>query len=174
MASPVILPAGVLASLAPALEAVREEVREGVRSVMIPRIVRAAQVAVRVNGARYAHGAAAIVGAVTDPGALRMDQLLAARDKDVQEATRRRLGTESVTVPGNWLPANDDDDDDDDDDDEEQEEEEEEGCDHNHGTSCCGYCRDCDTHHEEDGDCLSNTCRNCGYCADCDHTCSDY
>jgi hypothetical protein len=170
MASSVILPAEVLASLAPALEAVREEVREGVRSVMVPRIVRAAQVAVRVNGAKYAHGAAAIVGAVTDPRALRMDQLLAARDEDVQEATRRRLGTESVTVPGNWLPANDGDDDDD----EEEEEEEEEECPQDRGTDCCGYCRDCGTHHDEDPDYLSNTCRNCGYCADCGHTCSDY
>lgn len=39
-------------------------------------------------------------------------------------------------------------------------------------TSCCGYCRDCQTHTGDEDD-RENTCSNCDYCRDCGHICGD-
>jgi len=59
------LPIEILRALAPALPLIREEVRQGVVSVVKPKINRAGKVAVRLNGdARYGHGFASIMATV--------------------------------------------------------------------------------------------------------------
>lgn len=42
-----------------------------------------------------------------------------------------------------------------------------------YGSSCCNYCSDCETHHE-DGDGSTDERCNMGHCHDCEHVCAHY
>jgi hypothetical protein len=148
MTSSVVLPEAVLAALAPAREILTSLAREGVHEVLDPKIIRSAQVAIRVNGNDYLDG---------------MRNVLAASGLD-PDLTERR-----VPVPAGERAHMDEGpvDDHEDCDDHNCEE-----CYSGHSTyACCGYCPDCERHRDDTE--RDEVC-SMGHCHSCEHECDNW
>ena len=157
----VALPDTIREQLQPAVDALRAEIAEGVRETWQPRIMRGAQVAMRTNtGAGYRQGTRTILTEVFGPG-------VAAATLGNVDSSSREYDCESCEDPdcsGACSSCSDDE------------------CEHcypqcEYAQSCCGYCRECDTHHdidEPESTFAVSINRNHYYvCRDCEHCCDE-
>jgi hypothetical protein len=152
-----VLPADVLALLAPAGALVRQQAVEETRAAQLPVLVRKAQTAVRANGSdgQYDIGAAEALKAAF-PGLI-----------DARRATAIRLDARGAppSIVDNVGEELEQDYEDEADDDE---------CDGS--MSCCGYCSDHEEHHDNGNEDHVVTSPRHGerYCTDCEHWCDQY
>ena len=179
-----VLPADVLATLAPAVTAIQEQARDAVRRAQLPDLVRKAKTAVRVNGGgsgQYDQGAADALNRAF-PGLIDARYASEIRLTDDQQtvAPARSIVDHSAPAQRTCQCAScevtdcDGDCDTCDDYDCEQCHDE---C--NGGYACCGYCPDHDGHYGEDHGGGSehvrySPSRSEPYCRDCDHWCDQY
>jgi hypothetical protein len=142
-----VLPDSVRLALQPAVEAIGQAARAGVRTVEVPRITRGAQVAVRANGPSYADGARVILRAIdVDPVDVR--GIGSESDEEDEDHECDEHSCETCFYPDDH-PLR----------------------------SCCGWCPGCDSHPEgiggPNGDHVDDRCDR-DYCHDCDHYCPNH